>query len=273
MPAVDLQDVEVRIAGRRILGPLDLRVEHGERWMLLGPNGSGKTTLLSVIGGWRHPSDGTATVLGRRFGRTDLRALRVAIGHVSHAVADALEPGLTTLEVVLTGRESTLATWPFEVTASERAAATAALEDVGCSGLAGQAFLRCSQGERQRVLLARARFGRRELVLLDEPAAGLDLPGREALLGVLDDMAAGGTLTAIMATHHLDEIPTTATHAALLRQGTLLAAGLVEDVLTPGGLENCFGLALRVERRSGRWFAFAPGDGGGSVDAPRLDTD
>jgi iron complex transport system ATP-binding protein len=272
MPAVDLHDVEVRIAGRRILGPLDLRVEQGERWMLLGPNGSGKTTLLTVIGAWRHPSGGTATVLGRRFGHTDLRALRVGIGHVSHAVADALEPGLTTIEVVLTGRESTLATWPFEVTASERAAATAALEDVGCAGLAEQAFLRCSQGERQRVLLARARFGRRELVLLDEPAAGLDLPGREALLGVLDGMAADGTLTAIMATHHLDEIPTSATHAALLRQGTLLDAGPVEDVLTPSRLETCFGLALRVERRAGRWFAFASSDGGGSTDAPRLNT-
>ena len=112
MLAVELERVEVRIAGRRVLGPLDLRVAPGERWMLLGPNGSGKTTLLGVIGGWRHPSTGTATVLGRRFGLSDLRELRARIGHVSHAVADALQPGLTTLEVVLTGRESTLATWP-----------------------------------------------------------------------------------------------------------------------------------------------------------------
>jgi iron complex transport system ATP-binding protein len=258
MPAVELRDVDVRIAGRRILGPLDLRVEPGERWMLLGPNGSGKTTLLSVIGGWRHPSGGTATVLGRRFGRTDLRELRVRIGHVSHAVADALEPGLTSLEVVLTGRESTLATWPFEVSAEERSAAAAALDEVGCRALAGQAFLRCSQGERQRVLLARARFGRRELVLLDEPAAGLDLPGREALLRVIDGMAAGAAVTAIMATHHLDEIPTSATHAALLRHGTLLMSGPLEEVLVPERLEQCFGLRLHVERRAGRWFAFAP---------------
>jgi iron complex transport system ATP-binding protein len=257
MPAVECVNVEVRIAGRRILGPLDLRVEPGERWTLLGPNGSGKTTLLSVIGGWRHPSSGTATVLGRPFGRTDLRELRTHIGHVSHAVADALEPGLTTLEVVLTGRESTLATWPFEVTEEERAAAATALADAGCAGLERQAFLRCSQGERQRILLARARFGRRELVLLDEPAAGLDLPGREALLRVLDGMAADGGVTAVMATHHLDEVPTSATHAALLRRGELLAAGALEDVLTPDGLEACFGIRLQVERRAGRWFAFA----------------
>src|SRR5919204_5909660 len=115
MPAVDVRGVEVRIGGRRVLGPLDLRVERGERWMLLGPNGSGKTTLLSLVGGWRHPSRGTASVLGRTFGQVDLRRLRADIGHVSHAVADALEPGLNAIEVVLTGRESTLAPWPFEV--------------------------------------------------------------------------------------------------------------------------------------------------------------
>jgi iron complex transport system ATP-binding protein len=257
MPAVELQQVEVRIAGRRVLGPLDLRVAPGERWVLLGPNGSGKTTLLGLIGGWRHPSRGTAMVLGRRFGRTDLRELRARIAHVSHAVADALEPGLTTLDVVLTGRESTLATWPFAVTEAERATALDSLDRVGCAPLARQAFLRCSQGERQRVLLARALFGRRELVLLDEPAAGLDLPGREQLLRVIDLLGAEGKPASIMATHHLDEVPRSATHAALLRQGTLLAAGPLEDVLTPSLLGGCFGLDLRVERRDGRWFAFA----------------
>jgi iron complex transport system ATP-binding protein len=257
MPAVELIGVEVRISGRRVLGPIDLRVEPGERWMLLGPNGSGKTTLLSVMGAWRHASAGAATVLGRRVGRTDLRALRADIGHVSHAVADALEPGLTTLEVVLTGRESTLATWPYEVTEDERTAALEALVAAGCGGLAGQAFARCSQGERQRVLLARARFGRHALVLLDEPAGGLDLPGREALLRVIDAAAGDREVAVVMATHHLDEIPTSATHAALLRHGGLIAAGPLGDVLAPEQLERCFGLRLRVERRAGRWSAVA----------------
>jgi iron complex transport system ATP-binding protein len=247
----------VRIAGRRILGPIDLRVGRGERWMLLGPNGSGKTTLLTVMGAWRHPSTGTATVLGRRVGRTDLRALRGEVGHVSHAVADALEPGLTALEVVLTGRESTLATWPYEVTEEQRTAAREALDAAGCGGLAGQAFARCSQGERQRVLLARARFGRRSLVLLDEPAAGLDLPGREELLRVIDAAAGDTEVAVVMATHHLDEIPTSATHAALLRRGELIVAGTLEEALRPEPLERCFGLPLRVERNAGRWFAVA----------------
>jgi iron complex transport system ATP-binding protein len=256
MPAVELRDVEVRIAARRILGPLSLRIEPGERWMLLGPNGSGKTTLLRVMGAWRHPSAGTATVLGRRLGRTDLRELRAEIGHVSHAVADSLDPGLTTLEVVLTGRQSTLATWPFEVTPEDRAAALEALEAAGCGKVAGQAFLRCSQGERQRALLARARFGLRALVLLDEPAAGLDLPGREDLLRVIDGID-DGKAAVVMATHHLDEIPASATHGALLRGGELIAAGPLDEVLTTEQLERCFGLRLRVERAGKRWFAAA----------------
>jgi iron complex transport system ATP-binding protein len=257
MPAVELHDVEVRMGGRRILGPLDLRIEPGERWILLGPNGSGKTTLLRVMGAWRHPSAGTAAVLGRRVGRTDLRDLRAEIGHVSHAVADALEPSLTALDVVLTGRESTLAPWPFVVTAEERASALEALDAAGCGELSGQPFARCSQGERQRVLLARARFGRHPLVLLDEPAAGLDLPGREDLLQVIDDTAADRETAIVMATHHLDEIPSSATHAALLRLGTLIATGPLEDVLVPEQLERCFGLRLRVQRHAGRWSAVA----------------
>src|SRR5262249_54354754 len=132
-----------------------------------------------------------------------------------------------------------------------------ALERVGCAPLAGQAFLRCSQGERQRVLLARALFGRRELVLLDEPAAGLDLPRRGELLRGIDALASDGPLATVMATHHLDEIPTSATHAALLRQGALIASGSLEEVLSPERLAECFGLSLRVERRPGRWFGFA----------------
>jgi len=242
--------------GRRsVLSDVSVSLEQDAAVALLGANGSGKTTLLRVMGAWRHPSAGTATVLGHRLGRTDLRALRTEIGHVSHAVADLLEPGLTTTEVVLTGRESTLATWPFEVTPEEHAAALEALDAAGCGAVAGQAFFRCSQGERQRVLLARARFGRRALVLLDEPAAGLDLPGREDLLRVIDGIDGEGESAVVMATHHLDEIPTSATHGALLRGGELIAAGPLEDVLTTDQLMRCFGLRLRVERAGKRWFA------------------
>ena len=269
--AVDLRDVAVRIAGRRVLGPLSLRVAAGERWAILGPNGSGKTTLLALIGGWRHPSEGSAAVLGIRFGHGDVRALRRSIGHVSHMLAERFAPASPIEEVVLTGRASTVARWPRAVDRRERERATELLGQVGCAHLAQQAFGACSQGERQRVLLARALFHPTDLLLLDEPAAGLDLPGREGLIQAIDgivstdgaDTADGADAMAarlpaiLMATHHLDEIPASVTHAALLRGGELIGAGPVAGVLTPEALGRCFGMTLVVERREGRWTAFA----------------
>ncbi len=258
--AVELVGVEVRVGGRRILGPVDLRVGRGERWLLLGPNGSGKTTLLSVAGARRHPSSGAAEVLGRRLGRTDVRALRARVGHVSHRVAEDLDPWITVRETVLTGKSSSLVPWAEEVDDADRVEADRRLGQVACAPLGDRSLRDCSQGERQRVLLARALFARRELLLLDEPAAGLDLPGREAMVAALEAAAADPAgPTTILATHHLDEVPPSTTHAALLRGGRLLAAGPVEEVLTAEALGACFGLSLRVERRGGRWTAFAAG--------------
>jgi iron complex transport system ATP-binding protein len=258
--AADLQDVEVRVAGRRILGPLSLRVRFGERWVLLGPNGSGKTTLLGLIGGWRHPSSGRTKVLGVTFGQGDIRSLRTRIGHVSHTLAERFPPTSPVEEIVATGRGSTIATWPRAISAHERDRVSTLLEQVGCGLLRGQAFGACSQGERQRVLLARALFHPTALLLLDEPSAGLDLPGRERLIAAVDGIAGGADGPAlIMATHHLDEVPASATHAALLRTGGLLDSGPIEQVLTSDALGRCFDLALAVERRGGRWTAWATG--------------
>ena len=259
MDAVRLDAVEVVIpGGRRILGPVDLRVQVGERWALLGPNGSGKTTLLSVAGAWRHPSAGRATVLGETLGRTDVRRLRGRIGHVGHTVTERLRPGIVCLDAVLTGRASGLETWYQPLTDEDRAEARAMLAEVGCAHVADRALSTCSQGERARVLLARARFGRRELLLFDEPAAGLDLPGREALLAAMEAAAgADGAPTSLLATHHLEELPPSTTHAALLRDGELVASGAVEDVLTDAALSDCFGMPISVARRAGRWAAVA----------------
>jgi iron complex transport system ATP-binding protein len=266
--AVDLREVEVRIGGRRVLGPVSLRVRRGERWILLGPNGSGKTTLLSVIGGWRHPSVGGATVVGVRFGRGDVRALRSGIGHVSHTLAERFPPAMPVEDVVATGRASTIATWPLEIAPEERHRVTALLEQVGCAHLRGQAFGACSQGERQRILVARALFHPADLLLLDEPSAGLDLPGREGLIAAVDAIRGGPDGPAlVMATHHLDEVPVTATHAALLRAGALRAAGPIEGVLTPEALGDCFAMAIAVERRRGRWTAWAA-DGSAPLARP-----
>jgi len=254
--AVVLAGAEVRVGGRSILGPLDLSIGTGEQWALLGPNGSGKTTGLTLMGAWRQPSRGTVDVLGERLGRADLRVLRRRIGHVSHRLAERLPAERTVLETVCTGREATLVTWWQTFEEAALAEARGLLAAVGCEALADRRLASCSLGERQRVLIARALFGKHELLLFDEPAAGLDLPARELLLEAMASSAATGA-TGILATHHLEEIPPTTTHAALLRDGLVVAAGPIDDVLADDPMTACFDMPIRVEHRRGRWAALA----------------
>lgn len=256
MDALVLEDAEVTIGGRRVLGPLSLSVGAGECWVLLGPNGSGKTTLLSMAGARRQPSAGRVAVLGEWLGSTAIRELWPRIGHVSHRLADGIPAGLSVEDVVLTGRDSALVTWLQDFERDDLTEADRLLREAGCEELARQRFGDCSLGERQRVLIARARFGLPELLLLDEPAAGLDLPGREALVAAAQRACEDGS-TVLMATHHLEEIPPSATHALLLRNGFAIEAGDIEEVLRPGPLTACFGLPVTVERRDGRWSAAA----------------
>jgi iron complex transport system ATP-binding protein len=252
-----LEAASVRIEGRTILGPLDLHVRAGQHWVVLGPNGSGKTTLLSLAGARRQPSRGIARVLGERIGRVDVRQLRRRIGHVSQAVADQLRPSIRVLDVVRTGRDGVLESWWLE---GGEAEARRALTDVGCDALAGREFGTCSSGERQRVLLARAMLGRHDLLLFDEPAAGLDLSARESLMGAMAALARRGhSPTTLLATHHLEEVPPTVTHAALLRDGALVTAGEARDVLAAEPMSACFGLPVVVDHRDGRWTARAAG--------------
>ena len=260
-PAVEIvafDRAEVRIHARRVLGPVSFVVRADERWAVLGPNGSGKTTLLRLAGAMRQPSSGEVRVLGGRLGRVDVRALRERIAHVGHAVADLVPPSLPIRDVVLSGKRSAVVPWLQAFDDDDRRHAVELLERFGCGHLAAQALAECSQGERQRVLLARALFGRPELLLLDEPVAGLDLPGREAVILALeatDDLAA---IPTILVTHHLEELPVTTTHAALLRDGRIAAAGMAEDVLTDARVSEAFGLSVQVRRsRAGRWNATA----------------
>jgi iron complex transport system ATP-binding protein len=193
-------------------------------------------------------------VLGETLGVVDVRVLRRRIGHVSHRLSESIRPEMTVLDAVLTGSRGALESWLTEFTADERDAAHARLAEVGLDPLASRAVRTCSQGERARVMLARALMGRPELLLLDEPAAGLDLPSREALVATLDR---ADLPTTVIATHHLEELPVSTTHAALLRDGRLVAAGAVDDVLAPQPLERCFGMPIDVGRRHGRWTATA----------------
>jgi len=253
--AVRLAGAEVRIGGRAILGPLDITIRRGERWAFLGPNGSGKTTALALMGARRHPSRGAVDILDERLGHTDVRRLRRRIGHVSHRVAEELGGDLTVLETVLTGRDGSLVRWGQSFEDAEREAATTLLREVGCDALADRRLATCSLGERQRVLLARALFGDHELLLFDEPAAGLDLPARESLLQAMGAVAPDRTT--VVATHHLEELPSVTTHAALLRDGRAVATGAIAEVLTRDRLSACFGVDIDVMRHGGRWTARA----------------
>ncbi|MFC4585987.1 ABC transporter ATP-binding protein [Sphaerisporangium corydalis] len=261
--AVEMAGVTVRVVGRTLLDAVDWRVGHGEHWVVLGPNGAGKTTLLSVAAAMRHPSSGSASVLGHRLGRVDLRELRRHIGLVAatrRLVDEELmeAEGLTAQTVVLTGHTGSSAPLWDRYGPGERERAAALLADLGCKDLADRPFAVCSQGERGRVRIARALMPDPALLLLDEPFAGLDLPGREDLVTAIEELAAGRpALTTVLVTHHLEEVPATTTHALLVRDARVLAAGPVATVLTGPNLSECFGRPLALDRADGRWYARA----------------
>lgn len=253
---VAIDEVTVVVNGRKTLGPLSAKIGPHEHWALIGPNGAGKTTFLSLAGAERHPTTGTVHVLGSLIGRTDLRELRKRIGTVSHTIADRLPRDATAREVVLTGRDGTLATWWSTFSAEEEAHAVALLHQLRCDRIVDQYFGRCSQGERQRVLLARSLFGRHPLLLLDEPAVGVDLPGRESLVAALDDLASGDDApTTIHVVHTLEELPRSTSHMMMLRDGRVVVAGPIDEVLNDETLSACFEIPMRVTRQSGRYHA------------------
>jgi iron complex transport system ATP-binding protein len=198
-------------------------------------------------------------VLGAELGRVDVRGLRERIAFVGHSVTDRISASLPVAEVVLTGKPSTYVPWLQAYDEADRRRAAELLRRFDCEHLAEQSLADCSQGERQRVLLARALFGRPELLLLDEPAAGLDLPGREGLLAALEVAGDLALVPTILVTHHLEELPTSMSHVALLRDGAVVAAGTPNEVLTDERVSACFRVALSVGRRAGRWTAARTG--------------
>jgi iron complex transport system ATP-binding protein len=196
-------------------------------------------------------------VLGQRLGRTDLRVLRGRIGVTSVAVADQLRMTSLASDVVMTARHGALEPWWHDYDTADHVRTTELLRFVGCEDLAGRQFATLSQGERQRVLLARALMNEPELLLLDEPAAGLDLPAREQLVDRMAALAADPTApTMVLVTHHVEEIPPGITHALLLRDGQPVAAGPAEEALTADTMSTAYGLPITLERRDGRWAAW-----------------
>ncbi len=255
---VELRDIEVIIDRRRIVGPLDWTIHPGHRWVLLGPNGCGKTTLLRVLGFMLHPSKGSVRVLDVTLGRTDLRPHRNRIGVVSAAVAASLRPTLIARDAVMTALRGALEPWWHEYTTDDDRAARAALARMGIDDLADHELGTLSSGERQRVLLARALVTDPELLVLDEPASGLDLVGRETLLADLHSLATDPTTPPmVLVTHHVEEIPEGFTHVALMREGRFVAAGPIDETLDASTLSAAFDAPLTLERSGGRWWARA----------------
>ncbi len=253
--------------GESILSGVTWTVRQGEQWALLGPNGAGKSTLLALAGAVRHPSAGAVTVLGGRLGRVDMPALRRRIGVVNPAFR--LLDWLTAEEIVWTGVTGTVRPLPERYGVEERARARQLLALLGCERLAERRIDSCSQGERQRVRVARALMPKPDLLLLDEPATGLDLPAREALLEALATLAAAEPrLATILVTHHLEELPASTSHAVLLRAGRIVAAGTADSVLTDGSVSDCFGFDVRVGREEGRWTARAAAGWGRASSVP-----
>jgi iron complex transport system ATP-binding protein len=258
-PALRFSNVSLRLEPEPapILDGIDWEVGPGERWAVLGPNGSGKTSLLRLAAGWLHPSSGSVDVLGHRLGRTDVRELRTRIGYASAALEALLSPDVTASDIVLSGIHAALEPWWHTYSGQERARARELLEQMGCGHLANRPFSTLSDGERKRVQLARTLVTDPYLLLLDEPAAALDLGGREALVDRLGRLAADPAAPpTVLVTHHVEEIPRGFTHALLLRAGRVSAAGPLSDALTCGTLSEAFGMAVSLEQRDGRWVAF-----------------
>ncbi|PSR69807.1 ABC transporter ATP-binding protein [Nocardia sp. MDA0666] len=237
-----------------ILSAVSLTVRAGEHWALLGPNGAGKTTLLKMLGAFEHPTHGSVHVLGHRLGRVDMRELRTAIGHVDPRHTPPYP--LTAHEVVLTGLTGTAdIKQRWSPTPEEDAEADRLIELMGLSHRRDARWPTLSQGERGRALIARALIAEPRLLLLDEPATGLDVGGREQLIDRIDLLqATHPELASVLVTHHLEELPPATTHALLLRAGRCVARGPVDEVLTSGNISTCFDHPIRLTRTDdGRW--------------------
>ncbi len=247
---------------RFLLSEVDWRVEAGEHWALLGPNGAGKTTLLRLASAQLLPSGGAVSIFGGRRGRVHVDRLRPRIGVVERGLADRFWPGLRVLDVVLTGVTGTIALLADRIEESHHDDARRLLRLAAVEPLAEQLFVNCSEGERTRVLLARALMSRASLLVLDEPGTGLDLSGREVLLAAMSRVAREHPeLATVTATQHLEELAPVTSHVLLLRAGRVVAAGPVAETLTDEKLSDCFGLHARIEQAGGRYFARV-------VDAP-----
>ena len=254
-PALALSHVGLVEGGTVVLRDVEWTAGRDERWVVLGPNGSGKTSILRLLSFQRAPSSGTVTVLGDRYGAVEVRIARRRVGLASSALLQRLRPTLTAGDVVVMGGDSALEPWWGSYTDADHARAESLLAFVGCADHAHQEIGTLSEGERKRLLVARLLMADPELLLFDEPCAGLDLGGRESLVALLGELARDGDRPLVMVTHHLEEIPRGITHALLLRAGAIVAAGPIAATLTSEAVSAAFDLAVTVETDGERYTA------------------
>ena len=253
-----LRGVGVRHDRSSLLRDVDWTVRSDESWVVVGPNGAGKTTLLQVAAALRMPTEGTVEILGEPLGEADLQDLRTRVGFASAAVADEVSPAEKVIDLVLTASYGILGRHEEDYESGDVTRAVELLDALGCAHLIRRKFSTLSEGERKRVQIARALMPDPELLLLDEPAAGLDLGGREDLLRRLTALARDPKAPMmVLVTHHVEEVPDGFTHAMLLRRGSVLASGPVGEVFTARNLSRCFGVQLEIEHRQSRWTARA----------------
>jgi iron complex transport system ATP-binding protein len=250
-----LEDVALVRRRRLILDHIDWEIAPGEHWVVLGANGSGKTTLLQLLAGYLWPTEGRITVLGERFGHTDLRELRKRIGWVGSFLGAQIPPAQKPLDLIVSGKYASLGNFNPPVQQDYEEARELA-ERFHCGSILDSPYAVLSQGEKQRLLIARALIPRPQLLILDEPCAGLDLVAREQLLRSLEQLAGGHEApTLILVTHHLEEIMPVWSHVLVLKEGRCLARGRKEDLLVDAILSEAFGIAIQVAVNNGRYAA------------------
>jgi len=253
-PIISMDDVSLDLEGKTVLSHVDWKVMPGENWVVVGPNGAGKTSLLSIINGYRWPSSGRVSVLGRRFGEADLRELREETGLVSSYLDWMIRHDERVLDFVVSGKFGSIRVWR-KVTSRDTERANSMLAAMGCSEHREKAMGELSQGERQKVAIARAMMATPKLLVLDEPCEGLDIASRESFLeGLTPLLEKKGGPSFIEVTHRTEDVPPGFTHALLLKQGRVVASGRISETLTSGNLSKCLGTKVELKKMGRRYY-------------------
>jgi iron complex transport system ATP-binding protein len=253
---LELADVTVRRGQATLLDHVSWTVQEDERWVILGANGAGKTTLVQLCSAQIHPTSGVAGILGEVLGTVDVFELRPRIGYTSAAVAERIPRDELVRDVVVSASYGVLGRWREHYDELDHDRARALLVEVGAGRLLDRTFGTLSEGERKRVQIARSLMTDPELLILDEPAAGLDLGGREDLVSTMTVLANDALSPAIvLVSHHVEEIPPGFTHALMLREGRVMAQGPMGEVMTAENLTLTFGMSLALTHEDGRYAA------------------